>query len=52
MDDEAPHPRKYYWLTRRGRKRLEDMKRDWRAFTGKIELLIDAADRADREVEA
>jgi PadR family transcriptional regulator PadR len=52
VDDEAPHARKYYWLTRRGRKRLEDMKRDWRAFIGKIELLIDAADRADREVEA
>jgi PadR family transcriptional regulator PadR len=46
VDDEAPHARKYYWLTRRGRRRLEDMRRDWRAFVQKIERLIAAADQA------
>jgi PadR family transcriptional regulator PadR len=49
IDDEAPHARKYYWLTRRGRKRLEEMKREWRAFTAKIDSLMTAADHPEHE---
>src|SRR5215831_178032 len=36
VEDEAPHPRKYYRLTRAGEKRLAEMKAEWRAFTDKI----------------
>jgi PadR family transcriptional regulator PadR len=43
VDDEAPHPRKYYQLTRPGVRRLEQMKADWRAFAIKIERLIEAS---------
>src|ERR1700704_150368 len=39
VDGEAPHPRKYYRLTRVGAKRLADMKGEWRAFSEKIERL-------------
>ena len=46
VDGEAPHPRKYYRLTRLGVKRLADMKGAWRAFAEKIDRLVDAADRA------
>lgn len=45
VDDEAPHPRKYYWLTARGKKRLDDMKRDWLTFAGKIDRLMKDAER-------
>jgi PadR family transcriptional regulator, regulatory protein PadR len=38
--DEGPRPRKYYWLTPAGRRRLEQMAREFREFTGKIERLI------------
>ena len=40
VEGEAPHPRKYYRLTRLGEKRLADMKAQWRAFTEKIDRLI------------
>jgi PadR family transcriptional regulator PadR len=43
VDDEAPHPRKYYRLTRQGIRRLEAMTSEWRTLTGKIDRLIDAA---------
>jgi len=43
VEGEAPHPRKYYRLTRHGAKRLDHMTREWRAFTEKIDRLIDAA---------
>ncbi len=46
VEDEAPHPRKYYRLTVAGAARLDDMKRDWRAFADKIGRLIDAAEGA------
>jgi PadR family transcriptional regulator, regulatory protein PadR len=46
VEGEAPHPRKYYRLTRAGERRLDRMKTDWRAFTGKIERLIRAAERS------
>ena len=45
VEDEAPHPRKYYRLTRAGARRLGDMKSQWRTFTAKIERLMDAAER-------
>ena len=48
VEDEAPHPRKYYRLTRQGARRLTDMKSQWRAFAGKIERLMDAAASGER----
>ena len=41
--DEAPHPRKYYQLTPSGRARLNNMCREFQAFTGKIDRLMKAA---------
>jgi PadR family transcriptional regulator PadR len=35
-----PHPRKYYKLTPRGRRRLKEMCAEWRAFAGKMDGLI------------
>jgi PadR family transcriptional regulator PadR len=49
VEGEAPHPRKYYRLTDRGRTRLQRMKDEWRAFTDKISRLIAAAERARHE---
>lgn len=46
VEGEAPHPRKYYRLTRAGAKRLEQMKAEWREFVRKIERLVDAAERS------
>jgi PadR family transcriptional regulator PadR len=43
VEGEAPHARKYYRLTRLGQKRLADMKGEWRAFTEKINRLIEAS---------
>ena len=45
VEDEAPHPRKYYKLTRAGAKRLADMKTEWQAFVAKIDRLMEAAER-------
>ncbi len=39
--DEAPHPRKYYRLTARGRVRLQQMCREFREFTAKIDRLME-----------
>jgi PadR family transcriptional regulator, regulatory protein PadR len=44
VEDEAPHPRKYYRLTPRGAKRLREMRDEWRSMTEKIERLIAAAE--------
>ena len=46
VEGEAPHPRKYYRLTRTGAARLATMTAEWRAFVEKIERLIDAGGRA------
>jgi PadR family transcriptional regulator len=46
VEDEAPHARKYYRLTRTGTRRLAEMKTQWRTFTEKIERLMDAAERS------
>lgn len=48
VEREAPHPRKYYRLTRQGEKRLAHMQSQWREFAAKIERLIDAASSAER----
>ena len=48
VENEAPHPRKYYRLTRQGGKRLGTMKTEWRAFAEKIERLMSAAAAAER----
>jgi PadR family transcriptional regulator PadR len=49
VEGEAPHARKYYRLTRQGARRLADMKAQWRAFTAKIDDLMAATERSDRE---
>src|SRR5438132_6112470 len=36
VENEGPHPRKYYRLTRAGAKRLSHMKSEWRSFAEKI----------------
>ncbi len=41
--EEAAHPRKYYRLTPRGRRRLSDMTGLWEDFAGKLARLIAAA---------
>ncbi len=41
--EEAAHPRKYYRLTARGRRRLTDMTVLWEDFAGKLQRLIAAA---------
>jgi PadR family transcriptional regulator PadR len=41
--EEGAHPRKYYRLTARGRRRLTDMTGLWEAFAGKLSRLIAAA---------
>lgn len=46
VSEEAPHPRKYYRLTARGRARLNQMCREFRSITGRIERLIAAFERA------
>jgi PadR family transcriptional regulator len=48
VEREAPHPRKYYRLTRAGAKRLAEMKTQWREFAAKIDRLIAAAETEDR----
>src|SRR4029077_17650798 len=45
VEGEAPHPRKYYTLTRAGAKRLNGMKNEWREFAGKIERLMTASEK-------
>jgi len=52
VEDEAPHPRKYYRLTRQGAVRLAHMKNEWRSFVDKIDRLMKAdkaAERSQRE---
>ena len=47
VEDEAPHPRKYYRLTRQGAKRLGHMQSEWQTFAAKIDRLMNAAAAAD-----
>jgi PadR family transcriptional regulator PadR len=48
VEDEAPHPRKYYRLTPRGARRLRDMKNEWETLTAKIGRLIEASQEGTR----
>jgi PadR family transcriptional regulator PadR len=41
--EEGTHPRKYYRLTSRGRRRLVEMTGLWQEFAGKLARLIAAA---------
>ncbi len=41
--EEGAHPRKYYRLTPRGRRRLSEMTGQWEDFAGKLSRLIAAA---------
>ena len=49
VEDEAPHPRKYYRLTRQGARRLAQMKAEWQSFAGKIDRLMGAAPVSGKE---
>ena len=40
---EAAHPRKYYRLSARGRRRLAEMTDHWQEFSAKIDRLVRAA---------
>ena len=40
--DEGPHPRKYYRLTAKGRRDLDEMLGHWTEFAGKIDRLVQA----------
>jgi PadR family transcriptional regulator PadR len=44
VEGEAPHARKYYHLTSSGRRRLDQMKAEWRTLAGKIDRLIAATE--------
>jgi PadR family transcriptional regulator PadR len=43
--DEAPHPRKYYRLTDKGRHDLDEMMAHWETFVGRIGRLMRSARR-------
>ena len=45
IEGEAPHPRKYYALTRSGEKRLAEMAASWRDYVKKIDRLMAASER-------
>jgi PadR family transcriptional regulator, regulatory protein PadR len=44
VEGEGPRARKYYTLTARGRRRLSEMRDEFRAVTAKIERLLAAVD--------
>ncbi len=46
--EEGAHPRKYYRLTARGKRRLSDMTAVWEDFAGKLAQLIAAARRGEQ----
>jgi PadR family transcriptional regulator PadR len=45
--DEAPHPRKYYRLTDKGRRSLDHMLAHWQDFSDKIARLARAARKGE-----
>ena len=45
-------PRKYYRLTAPGRKRLEELRREWRRFSRRIDALLGPSGGTDREGES
>jgi DNA-binding PadR family transcriptional regulator len=48
IENEAPHPRKYYRLTPRGARRLREMTIQWKALAAKIDRLMAAAEEGTR----
>jgi len=40
VETKGGHPRKYYQLTRAGRRRLVEMARSWRSFAAGIDQLL------------
>ena len=49
VENEAPHPRKYYRLTKAGGRRLREMKTEWRAFADKIDRLMAATAKREED---
>lgn len=41
VDARSGHPRKYYWLTARGKERLRRMARFWREFSADIAAVVE-----------
>lgn len=41
VEAEAGHPRKYYWLTAAGRKRLKDQAVAWTAFSANLSAMLE-----------
>src|SRR5580692_5274648 len=40
VESEAGHPRKYYWLTSAGQRRIKEMARAWHDFSGNLSMLV------------
>jgi PadR family transcriptional regulator PadR len=40
VEAEAGHPRKYYWLTPAGRRRIREMAEAWNEFAANLEPLM------------
>ena len=40
VESEAGHPRKYYWLTNAGRRRIKEMAQAWHDFAGNLSMLV------------
>jgi PadR family transcriptional regulator PadR len=40
VEAEAGHPRKYYWLTAAGRRRVREMAGAWNEFAAKLSVLV------------
>ena len=40
VEAEAGHPRKYYWLTATGRRRLKDQAEAWTSFSANLSAML------------
>ncbi len=40
VEAEAGHPRKYYWLTKPGQRRIREMAGAWSEFAGRLTVLV------------
>ena len=43
VDAGSGHPRKYYWLTEAGKRRLQRMTRFWVQFSGNLDAILEPA---------
>jgi len=48
ISEGTPHPRKYYRLSLRGRKNLDEMLDHWNAYRSKIDHLVETAGRMEQ----